>query len=138
MRRFEEMEHTADTGIRAYGSNLAELLEGAAEGMFSLIGRATFRPEDVRALEIRIDSRSAEELLHLWLRRLLREFNLTGFFLSGCVIQATPAGVCSTISGGTFDPERHEFRGEIKGVTLHGLTVAIGDGEWRAEVIFDV
>ena len=138
MRRFEEMEHTADMGIRAYGSDLAELLESAAAGMFSLIGQATFRPEDVRALEIRIDSRGAEELLHLWLRRLLREFNVTGFFPIGWVIQATPTGIRSTIRGGIFDPERHEFRGEIKGVTLHGLTVARGDGDWRAEIIFDV
>src|SRR3989441_12835357 len=35
--RYEEIEHTADVGIRAYGSTLSELFANAAEGMFSLI-----------------------------------------------------------------------------------------------------
>ena len=35
--RYEEIEHTADVGIRAYGRDLDELFVNAAEGMFSLI-----------------------------------------------------------------------------------------------------
>src|SRR2546427_11618411 len=35
--RYEEIEHTADVGIRAYGSTLDELFANAAEGMFSLV-----------------------------------------------------------------------------------------------------
>ena len=37
MKRFEELDHTADVGIRAYGRTLDELFENAAAGMFSLI-----------------------------------------------------------------------------------------------------
>ncbi len=138
MRQFEEIEHTADVKIRATGSDLAELLRAAAEGMFFLIGRASFGSDELRAVEIDIESRNAEELLILWLQQLLREFNLNAFFLSDCAIRATSAGCRGKVFGGTFDPERHEFRTEIKGVTLHGLTATRVDGEWRAEVIFDV
>ncbi|HVG36893.1 MAG TPA: archease, partial [Thermoplasmata archaeon] len=35
--RYEEIEHTADVGIRAYGATLNELFANAAEGMFSLV-----------------------------------------------------------------------------------------------------
>lgn len=138
VRRFEELEHTADLGIRVFGADLAELLTSAAEGMFSLIGSAAFRPEELRSLEISIESHDPTDLLVLWLQRLLREFNLSGFFLTACDVRATPAGCSGTVRGGTFDPRRHEFRSEIKGVTFHGLAVASIHGGWQAQVIFDV
>jgi len=37
MKRFQLIEHTADTGLIAYGNNLAEAFANAAYGLFSII-----------------------------------------------------------------------------------------------------
>ena len=38
MRRYEEIEHTADLAIKAYGRDMKELFANAAYGMFSAMG----------------------------------------------------------------------------------------------------
>ena len=40
--------------------------------------------------------------------------------------------------GKRFDPDRYEFRQEIKAVTYHELSVRSADGRWLARIIFDV
>ena len=37
MKRFQLIEHTADTGLIAYGHNLAEAFANAGYGLFSII-----------------------------------------------------------------------------------------------------
>ena len=37
MRRFQLIEHTADTGLVAHGESLAEAFANAAYGLFSII-----------------------------------------------------------------------------------------------------
>ena len=161
MKKYEELEHTADLGLRIFGSTLAELLEHAAEGMFSLIGRAEFRPSELRLLRIHMDRPGPEPpqspadpappqssadagpagdeaLLHAWLKRLLQEFNRSAYFPVTVRVEVIPAGLSATLRGGTFDPAAHTFHTEIKGVTLHALKVARINSCWQADVIFDV
>lgn len=153
MKKFEDLEHTADLGLRVFGNNLAELLANAAEGMFSLIGRAQFEQSDLRQLKIQISGArsdaseqsqgaaappSYDKLLYDWLRRLLQEFNLNSFFPVTFDVRLTSAGCSATIRGGSFDPAIHTFYTEIKAVTLHALRVDRIDSQWVAEVIFDV
>ncbi|MBI2821998.1 MAG: archease [Acidobacteria bacterium] len=150
MKKFEELEHTADLGLRIFGRSENELLENAAEGMFSLIGQARFDAADLRELRIEIPGAPpasagagqpavpTDRLLYQWLTRLLQEFNLTGFFPARLQVAAVSGGYAATLWGGTFDPALHSFNTEIKGVTWHGLKVARIDSEWQAEVIFDV
>src|SRR2546428_13198381 len=63
--RYEEIEHTADVGIRAYGSTLDELFANAAEGMFSLVADLG-SVKAVGEIEVRLE---AEDLPTLLLRR---------------------------------------------------------------------
>src|SRR5256885_13017328 len=68
--RYEEIEHTADVGIRAYGSTLNELFANAAEGMFSLIADLdSVKP--VGAVEVLLAAEDVETLLLRWLSELL-------------------------------------------------------------------
>ncbi|MBI3939723.1 MAG: archease [Acidobacteria bacterium] len=144
------MEHTADLGLRVFGRSKAELLEHAAQGMFSLMGRADFPASELRELNIEIPpgafmshdtprtAVSDDERLVAWLKRLLREFNLRAFFPVRFQVQVTPDGCTARVLGGRFDPAVHTFYTEIKGVTLHALKVAKMDSGWQAEVVFDV
>jgi SHS2 domain-containing protein len=136
--KFEELDHTADVGLKIYGATFAELLANAAEGMFSLIGHAEFREEETKTRVFDIDGTGPEERLHGWLRAVLGEFNRDGFFPVETTVGSTRDGLRATVRGGKFDLGRHELFSELKGVTHHGLRVAeIPDG-FEAEVIFDV
>ena len=37
MKRFETIEHTADTGLRVFGSTLEELFENAGLGLMTIL-----------------------------------------------------------------------------------------------------
>ena len=151
VKKFEELEHTADVGLRIFGASLPDLFANAAEGMFSLIGDASFPPHELRPLTFQIPAEedtsdqavvrgapSSETLLCQWLQRLLREFNIRSFYPVKFQVEVGAAGCAAVVHGGIFDPSIHTFHTEIKGVTFHGLRVdKIGSG-WQAEVIFDV
>jgi len=42
------------------------------------------------------------------------------------------------VSGEDFDPERHEKRLLIKAATYHRLSIEEEEGQWVAEIIFDI
>jgi len=69
-KEFEILNHTADAGIIAYGSNMNEAFANAAKGMFSLITEL----EDVEETEYRDTELTApdrESLLVEWLNELM-------------------------------------------------------------------
>jgi SHS2 domain-containing protein len=137
--KYEELEHTGDVGLRIRGTSLAELFVHAAEGMFSLIGRASFAEDELRTRRLEIAVVDRAEDLYQWLRALLLDFNLHGFFPTQISLDFQPGRISALLRGGTFDPARHDFFTEIKAVTQHGLRV-VGEasGPLEAEVIFDV
>jgi SHS2 domain-containing protein len=137
--KYEELEHTADVGLRVYGADLAQLFVHAAEGMFSLIGSAWFDEDETVTRRWEFARTDEREALYQWLRTLLLEFALRGFFPTAISLDLLPGRVVASLRGGTFDPARHEFFTEIKAVTQHGLELR-GDARrgFEAEVIFDV
>ncbi len=137
--KFEEIDHTADLGLRIYGCNLMALLAHAAEGMFSLIGEAKFVEGEMETRTIVIEFAEREECLYLWLRALLAEFNRDRFFPVHAEIDLQSGRLSASVRGGRFDLSRHEFFTELKAVTQHGLVVRDAEGGGlEAEVIFDV
>jgi SHS2 domain-containing protein len=106
--------------------------------MFALVGEASFAAGETREIEIEVEAEDPAERLRGVLRRLLAEFDRDGFF--PVTIDAADDGRRSRVRavGGAFDPGRHLYRSEIKGVTWHGLRLeSVADG-WIAEIVFDV
>src|SRR3989442_15094309 len=68
--RYQESEHTADVGIRAYGSPPDELFANAAEGMFSLVADLG-SVKAVGEIEVRLEAEDLPTLLLRWLSELL-------------------------------------------------------------------
>jgi SHS2 domain-containing protein len=138
MGRWTELEHTADVALRVEAGDLADLFASAVRGFFAVIGAVEFGPGEIRTVEITARADDAAERLRDVLRGFLREFDRDGFFATN--VRASDDGRVArvTATGGTFDPARHEFRTEIKGVTWHGLRVERRDDGWTAEVVFDV
>ena len=138
MGSWTEIEHTADVALRVEGDDLADLFAAAVQGFFALIGSATFASSETRTIEITARAEDSAERLRDVLRGFLREFDRDGFF--AIEVRADDDGRVARVTaiGGSFDPARHEFRTEIKGVTWHGLRVERRDDGWQADVVFDV
>ncbi|MGH7805053.1 MAG: archease [Candidatus Binatia bacterium] len=138
MGRWTELEHTADVGLRVEAGDVGDLVATAIRGMFDVIGSANFPAGERRAIEIEAHGETAAERLRDALRAALREFDRDGFF----AVEARGAddGQVTRVTavGGAFDPARHEFRTEIKGVTWHALRVEQRGAIWQADVVFDV
>ncbi len=136
--RFEEFEHTADTGLRVRGRTFAELCENAAVGAYALIGEATFRKDELASRTIEVPCASLEDGLYEWLRAVLMAFAVHGFFAVAARVVVVEGRVRGTLDGGLFDVGRHVFFTELKAVTRHGLVVRETRDRFEAEVIFDV
>lgn len=132
--RFEEIEHTADVGIRAYGDTADELFEAAAQGMFSLIADLdTVKPKG--EVEVRVSGEGLPRLFVNWLSELLVVHETQNVLL--CRFEARVRGgrVQGRAWGERIDKRRHELRIALKAVTTHRLRVDPDAGV--AEVIFD-
>ena len=136
--KYEELDHTADVGLRVRGATLEELCENAAAGMFSLIGEATFEPGELEKRRVDVGCAEPDECLFLWLRALLLAFALDGLFVVETKVESAEGRFFATIRGGRFDPRQHTFLTELKAVTRHGLRVVETPDGFEAEVIFDV
>jgi SHS2 domain-containing protein len=136
--RFEELEHTADTGLRVRGRTFAELCENAALGTYALIGEAAFAKHEVASRAVEVPCESFEDGLYEWLRAILVAFALDGFFAVGARVVVAERRLRGTLEGGRFDPGRHVFFTELKAVTRHALAVREMRDGFEAEVIFDV
>ncbi len=136
MKRFKLIEHTADTGLIAYGGTLAEAFANAACGMFSIIAELdNVREAEVRRLDV--SDGDIEGLLFEWLNRLLYYFDVEMLLFKRFEVDI-PADnrLKATCYGEKYDSSRHQLKGGIKSATYHMLQV---DKERnRVQVIFDV
>jgi len=138
MKRFDVVEHTADTGIVAYGADMREAFANAAYGMFSLMADLKqVREETSRYIEAEAGDR--ESLVVSWLNELLYLFDVEGtIFRRFDILELTNTKLKADAYGEKADASRHELRGGVKAATYHMLKVAEDRGRWRIRVIFDV
>jgi len=136
VKRFELIEHTADVGLVAYGSTLAEAFANAAYGMFSIITElGAVRETECRRLQL--SEADPEALLFEWLNRLIYFFDVDLLlFKRFDIIEFDGCCLAAACYGEPYDPSRHQLKTGIKSATYHMLRV---DSERnRVQVIFDV
>lgn len=138
MKRYETLDHTADTGLIVYGKTLPSLFENAGEGFFDLITDL----EKVRSrVERRIELKGEplERLMVDWLAELLflHEVELL-LFKEFSVESVGEDGLRAVVKGERFDEGTHVIRTAVKAVTHHQIRVQQEQGGWRAQIIFDL
>ncbi len=136
MRRYKLIEHTADTGLIAYGKNLPEAFGNAAYGMFSIIAELdNVRETESRRIDVSGDD--PESLLFEWLNRLLYYFDVDMLLFKRFEVKLLPENRLKAICyGEKYDPLLHRLKTGIKSATYHMLRV---DGEKNeVQVILDV
>jgi len=135
---YEQIDHTADLGIRVRGESLQLLFANAARALVDL-------HTDLRAVEAhdsrRVEARGEDwpDLLRHWLRELHYLYETERLLLPEVsVVELAEDHIVADCRGERFDDARHETRGEIKAVTHHGLDLWETEEGFEAEVIFDL
>ena len=133
-KRFEEIEHTADLAIRAYGRDMREIFANAAHGMFALMAEPSAE-EPAREREVSLEATDYEGLLVDWLNELIYLHEVEGETYSQFAIKTLlPTGLKAQVTGG---PTKIKTRA-IKAATFHELEVVKTDKGYEATIVFDV
>ena len=138
MGGFTLLDHTADTGISAFGDSLEEALSWLATGMFSLI----VDPETVKSSSSRtisVASSDREALAVDWLNELIYQHETTGFLLKEChvTLDRGDTQLEALCHGEEVDLSRHRILPVIKAATYHRVSVSHHE-EWNVKVYLDV
>ena len=134
---FEILDHTADTGIIAYGIDLTKAFENAALGMFSIITDLASIKNDQKK-SVSVMSADRDSLLISWLNELIYLFDAQNLIFSKFEItHLDENSLSATVSGEKVDRSRHEIRTGIKAATYHLLEIEEND-ICRIQVLFDL
>ena len=138
MKRYEQFPHTADIGIRVYGSSLKELFANAAFAMFDIIADLEgLKSETVETFDIKAPDQ--EQLLVAWLDELLYNFYTKQLiFFKFDIEELTETNLKAKVLGRPIGANRNRLRTEIKAATYSDLKIVKTAEGYKVEIIFDV
>ncbi|MFC2005324.1 archease [Chloroflexota bacterium] len=136
-KEFEILNHTADVGIIAYGSDMKEAFANAAKGLFSLITELG-DVEEIEHRDIELTVPDQESLLVGWLNELIYLFDAENvLFKRFDIVQLSDTYLKAISYGQKVDSSRHELKTGVKAATYHMLNIDKSDGS-RVQVLFDI
>ena len=134
---FEIVNHTADIGIIAYGTNVGQAFANAAKAMFSLITELD-EVEEVLYRNIELTASDEESLLVAWLNELIYLFDVENIlFKRFDITQLSNTQLKARSYGEKIDSSKHKLKTGIKAATYHMLRVDRDDG-CKVQVLFDI
>ena len=132
--KFEEIEHTADLAIRAYGWDMKELFANAAHGMFALMAEPSLE-EPARKREVSLEAMDYEGLLVDWLNELIYLHEVENETYSQFTIETlSSTELKARVTGG---PTKCKTKA-IKAATFHELAIEETANGLVATIVFDV
>ena len=135
---YETFDHTADIGIRAWGSEFSQVFEEAAKALFSVIvDLKTVSPRQKIKIELANDS--GEELFLSWLKELLFIFETKRLlFCEFKILDLGSTALRAEVSGEVLNNNKHALGREVKAITLHQFKLVQDKARCLAEVILDI
>ncbi len=136
-RDFEIIEHTADIGIKAYGTDMKEAFVNAARGLFSLITELD-DVEEVEYRDVEVTAPDQESLLVEWLNELIYLFDVENIiFRRFDITRLNDTQLRARSYGQKVDSSRHTLKTGVKATTYHMLKIDRGNG-CSVQVLFDI
>lgn len=136
-KEFEILNHTADVGIIAYGTNMNEAFANAAKGLFSLITDLD-DVEEVMHQDIELTAPDQESLLVGWLNELIYLFDAENIiFKRFDITQLSQTQLKARSYGHKVDVSKHKLKTGVKAATYHMLKIDKGNGS-KVQVLFDI
>jgi len=137
-KSFEVIDHTADVGIIAYGTEIKQVFANAALALFSLITELEDVGEELK-YDVEVASEDRESLLVEWLNELIYLFDAEHVLLKKFDVQSlSNARLKAACYGEKFDPSRHRIKTGVKAATYHMLRIDKDNKGYKAQVIFDI
>jgi SHS2 domain-containing protein len=137
-KKYQLINHTADFGIRVFGSDSKELFSNAAWAMFDVLTEtAALSGDDSCSVTVSGDDWS--DLMINWLREVLYLWNGQAKLVKSVqILSLSEKKISAKIFFDAFAQDRHIIKTEIKAVTYHQVYVKGGPFRWEAGVIFDI
>ena len=137
-KAFKFIDHTADVGIIAYGTDVKELFSNAALALFSLI-TDTKSIEEKLQRDLEISSENRDNLLVEWLNELIYFFDAEHILFNRFEIENLSHNWLKAICyGESFNPLRHKIKMGVKAATYHMLKLDKENSGYKAQIIFDI
>ena len=137
-KAFEVIDHTADVGIIAYGTDIEELFSNAALALFSLITELE-SIENIFHLDLEVSSQDIDSLLIEWLNELIYLVDVKHILFNKFDIKTlTNNRLKATCYGEDFDAMKHTLKVGVKAATYHMLKLDESDDGFKAQVILDI
>ena len=138
LKRYEQFPHTADIGIRVFGSDLKELFSNAAFALFDTVADIEGLTTSVEE-KIKVSALDHEELLVAWLDELLYLFYTRSLIFCKFDIEfITETGLKGVAYGRPIGQNRNRLKMEVKAVTYNDLKIRRTENGFVVEMVFDV
>jgi SHS2 domain-containing protein len=136
---YELIDHTADFGIRVFGTDAADLFRNGALALTDLMTDIRLvKSTSTHARHIRVSGADWQDLMVNWLRELLYLWAGEEKFIQDVDIKSIREHEIRAIARfETYSPQRHVLKNEIKAVTYHQIQVLDSGNGWQAQIIFD-
>ncbi len=136
-KEFEILNHTADVGIIAYGSDTNEAFANAAKGLFSLITELD-DVEEIEYRDIELTAPDQESLLVGWLNELIYLFDAENMlFKRFDIARLSQTHLKARSYGHKVDSAKHKLKMGVKAATYHMLKIDESNGS-KVQVLFDI
>jgi len=135
---FEIIDHTADIGIIAYGTDIKQIFANAALGLFSLMAELDDIKEDAQR-DLVLSAEDEEVLLVEWLNELIYIFDVEHIVFKRFEIDKLSGNqIKARCFGQKIKPGQHKLKREIKAATYHMLRISKSNSNYEVQVIFDI
>lgn len=135
VKKYRQISHTADVGIKVWGQSLEELFKNAVKGMVSIVLDRAFDKKDEH-IEIELSAPDNEDLLVDFLNEMLYKINVDNWIPSKADIQVKDNELKGKIFGGKLRPDQ-EIAVEIKAATYHNIEIK-KEEQYNTVIYFDV
>jgi len=134
---FEILDHTADVGIIAYGTDISQAFVNAAKALFSLITDLDDVAE-VLYRDMELTAPDQESLLVEWLNELIYLFDVEHIlFKRFDITKLNSTRLKARNYGEKVDRSKHQLKTGVKAATYHMLKVSKSNG-YQVRVLFDI
>jgi len=137
---YEFLDHKSDVYVRVASTSLSRAFEDAAAATFEvMLEQGSVRRK--KTIDLRVDATDLEQLLYMWVDRLLYHFDAEGFALARAEVRslrrARSGGfsLSARLHGEDYDPEVHGQKVGVKAMTYSLMSISRG-ASGRAELRF--
>jgi len=137
---FTDSKTNADIGLLVTADGVEELFAEAAVGMTEIMADLDGVLEK-RQLSFELKGDDLEELFYSWLSDLVYYKDVEGFLVKRCEVEIKrnkTISLSARLFGDDIDPQRQTLKADIKAITYYGFRIEQKEGQWQAEVVFDL